>query len=246
MRKTLTALGALALAGAASWPLPAAAQQDGAFAYVYSGWFVEYRAGDGQTNDVTVTQGTEAFTYVVDDVVPIEVGEGCTHPDETDLTHVACTLTDPQNTVVNARLGDGDDRGEARGEHLIGIHGQAGDDVLTGEADDEIFGGTGRDTLSGTDSQFGGPGSDTHIGTAGNDFFDPGKGDDTILGQGGDDTVEGTEGADDIHGDAGNDTLHGGADDDIVHGGDGADTLYGGPGDDVLDGGPGDDEEHQD
>jgi Ca2+-binding RTX toxin-like protein len=250
----------------ALWAAPAAAQT-GATAYLdEAGSTVHYLAGDGESNDVTISQGASVIEFVIDDVVTIEPGAGCAHPDEGDTTRVACTLSNPDilYNAVDAVLGDLDDRVEATAEDEVLVDGGAGDDVMTGGRTHRLRGGDGHDTLSGAFLQHGDGGRDVLTGTDGVDYLFGEWGPDTILGQGGNDQLGGDRGKDEIHGGAGDDDLWGDTDDDVLHGEDGddelrgfsgEDTLYGGEGDDVLyggkhtdqlDGGPGSDEENQD
>jgi hypothetical protein len=67
--------------------------------------------GDGQANDVTITDGAGPLDYVIDDVVPIEAGEGCAHPGGGDLTLVVCSLApeDEGQGWFDISLGDMND-----------------------------------------------------------------------------------------------------------------------------------------
>lgn len=272
-RNAVTTLGVVSLAGAGAglWAAPtAAAQEAGATVAVYYGETAFYEAADGVVNDLTVTDGANDLSYVIDDVVPIETGEGCTHPDEADLTRVICTLThvddDPSDgpPTVDVELRDGDDSFDGQGFGLLLVDGEAGNDTLTGGADDALDGGLGNDTLTGASSLSGGGGADLLTGSEGRDFIFDGWGPDTVYGNGGDDYLGGDRGNDEIHGGTGNDDIAGGTADDVLYGDagndvlrgyTGQDELYGGEGDDVLyggrhtdhlDGGPGNDELHQD
>jgi Ca2+-binding RTX toxin-like protein len=248
------------------WPAPAAAQT-GATAYVdESGITIHYLAGSGESNDVVISQGTSAHEYVIDDVVPIEAGLGCVHPDEADLTRVACTRTNPDihYSALRAQLGDLADQVEVTAASGVHVDGQAGDDVMTASREHSLWGGNGHDTISGAYTMRGNGGRDVITGTDATEWIFGDWGSDTILGQGGDDYLGGNRGKDEIHGGDGRDHLWGDTDDDVLYGeaGDdelrgfsGEDTLYGGDGDDALyggkhtdqlDGGPGNDEEHQD
>jgi serralysin len=269
-RKSLSTLGVVVLAGAgaavALWPVPAVAQT-GATAYLDEvGITIYYLAGAGESNDVVISQGASAHEYIIDDVVPIEAGVGCAHPDEADLTRVACTRTNPDihYNALRAQLGDLADQVEVTTGDQVHVDGQAGDDVMTASGGYGLWGGNGHDTISGAYSMRGGGGRDVLIGTDAAEWIFGGWGPDTILGQGGDDHMGGDRGKDEIHGGDGKDHLWGNTDDDVLYGEDGddqlkgysgEDTLYGGEGDDVLyggkhtdqlDGGPGNDEEHQD
>jgi serralysin len=275
LRKNLAALGVATLAGAsiALWPPPASAQQ-GARAYVEEGSLdtalsdVVYVAGSGEKNEVTATAGANASVFVIDDVVPIEAGQNCTHPDEADLTRVTCTVETTDQKIMNLDvvLGDMDDTLDARAPGKPHGEGGPGDDVLyaksttTGESSG-LLGGPVDDTLSGATNLYGDGGADTITGTEGYDTILGGPGPDLIKSSGGFDVIYGDDstfsggGADEIHAQGGDDLVYGEGGDDRIHGDDGEDTLFGddgddalhgGPGDDQIDGGPGDDDENQD
>ncbi|MGP3971170.1 calcium-binding protein [Streptomyces sp. 6N223] len=260
----------MALAGAGAgmvlWPAPAAAQT-GATAHVDEVLTtIHYLAGAGESNDVVISQGASAHEYLIDDVVPIDVGVGCVHPDEADPTRVACTRTNPDihYSALRAQLGDLADQVEVTAGGQVHVDGQAGDDVMTASGDHGLWGGNGHDTISGAYSMRGDGGRDVLIGTDATEWIFGGWGPDTILGQGGDDHLGGNRGKDEIHGgdgrdnlwgdndddvlygEAGDDELRGFSGEDILYGGDGNDALYGGKHTDQLDGGPGNDEEYQD
>ncbi|WP_327352310.1 calcium-binding protein [Streptomyces sp. NBC_01304] len=232
---------------------------------------VLYTAAAGQTNKVTVTEtkssGLTHLTYVIDDVVPIDAGTGCTHPDGADLTVVSCTVPtldtqDPYSTLTMA-LADGDDSATVNNTtgqayYSNAIHLGAGKDRLTntGTVDGStVWGDAGDDTLTVGPASFvfAGDGNDT-VHTTG----------DIVEGGLGNDVVQGSDGTQILRGDDGNDTLYGGRGDDLLYGGAGHDSLwgnsgfdqlwgnsgndklYGGPDRDTLSGGPGTDVERQD
>jgi serralysin len=177
MRKALGTLGvvSLASAGLGLWPKQAVAQQ-GATAYLNSETTIHYEASD-QSDDVTIAQGANDAEYLIDDVVPIEAGEGCTHPDEGDLTLVACTLADPDHdhVAVSAQLADGNDLARVRDSAgLIVVHGQPGDDELTGGPQAMLWGGLGDDILRGAVDMWGGSGRDRLSGAETEDFLSGG------------------------------------------------------------------------
>ncbi|MGP3970703.1 calcium-binding protein [Streptomyces sp. 6N223] len=260
----------------ALWPPPASAQQ-GARAHVEEGAEgsqnpvlsdVIYEAGSGEKNDVTIAAGANDTELVIDDVVPIEAGQNCVHPDEADLTRVICTVetTDPKLVHLDVTLGDLNDTLESRAPGKPHVEGGPGDDVLDAASTTKgetagILGGPGNDTLSGANNLYGGEGDDTITGTIGYDTILGGPGSDTIQSSGGFDVIYGEDatfrgsGDDEIHagggddlvyGEGGADTIHGDDGVDWLYGDDGDDELHGGPGEDLIDGGPGDDDESQD
>jgi Ca2+-binding RTX toxin-like protein len=217
----------------------------GARAYIGEGGWVRYTAGTGEANEVTITNGANATVIVVDDVVPIEAGEGCTHPDEADPTRVTCAHSGSGSGQLIAELGDMNDAIDVRTESYSFVLAGPGDDVLTG-TDGSFRGEEGNDTLSGSTYQWGGDGHDTLTGTEGDDTLYGDWGRDTIRGHGGDDLVYGHGSDDEIRAGAGNDSVYGGNGADTIYGGSGDDTLDGGRLTDTIVGGPGNDEIHQD
>jgi Ca2+-binding RTX toxin-like protein len=198
-RKSIIALGVIAVAGAGVVPLASpAAAQEGARASSSAG-VVKYSASDGQANDVRTTggapDGESEAEIVIDDVVPITAGEGCFHPDEADLTRVTCTIPDTSFRAagpyryVRLNLGDMDDTAVVSATERHFVYGEAGNDVLieSNPNGNELWGGYGDDTLTGSDD------SDW--------MLNGGWGNDTISGGGGPDHIEGQVGNDEIHGD---------------------------------------------
>lgn len=267
MRRSTTALGILALAGAGLSAGPATAA-DGSQATAYTddgSHAVYYTAGADELNDVTITAGSasDSTDFIINDQVPITAGEGCVHPDDSDPTYVVCTLTESGDywTNVIVDLGDKTDRLTNRAGDENSIDGGPGDDALDGTGRDRLLGGEGNDTLVGAGTAHGGPGHDTisafHFSAYGDDGGDVivgrdrgesiygGRGDDTILGQEGNDRVYGNSGEDTVYGGPGGDDIYGGPDDDVLYGNSGGDLLDGGPGTDRLSGGPGTDEIRQ-
>jgi serralysin len=261
MRKSLSLASLAALevavltgAGITLWATsPASAQQAAAIAEAPYGIQVTYTAGQGEANDVTITNGAMDDEYVIDDIVPIQAGEGCTHPDESDATRVTCTLTtqpDDPDRAVEVFLGDMDDALDAGATEYQLVYGGPGDDVLIDAGApliyNDFFGEDGDDTISGAKRQIGGGGNDTLTGTGHGDWLNGQWGHDTILGEGGDDDIRGAAGDDELHGGDGNDLVHGDAGVDTIYGDAGDDVLYGGQETDQIDGGPGNNEIHQD
>ncbi|MFE0254308.1 calcium-binding protein [Streptomyces sp. NPDC059010] len=244
----LTATIALpAVAGAA---VPAARVTDGE-----GGRSVVYTAAPGQTNKATVTitssnDGLPYLTYVIDDVVPIDIAqmkEDCKYPDSADRTRVSCMekgldSQDPYSTLF-MNLGDGND--------TLALNNVS--DQTYYHASIDLGAGKDMSTqVSGADGNFvaGGPGDDTirlgkagvAFGQDGNDtlYTDEGaiatgqKGADTIYANGDEADADGGTGNDKLYGGAGRQRLNGGDGNDSVRGGTGDDFLYGGPGADVL------------
>ncbi|MGP3969473.1 calcium-binding protein [Streptomyces sp. 6N223] len=267
MRKTATAvgLGVLALAGTGLAASPAAADSS-ATAYTDDGGHAVYYTAGDTSSDVRITQGDDYTQFVIDDIVPIDVGDGCVHPDASDATYVVCTLTEFGDfwTHVVADLGAGSDALWLRAGDENSVHGGPGHDNLNVNVNAVVFGEDGDDWMVGGFLKYGGPGDDGMSGF-GNDFaaygedgddyiyastgseaLYGGRGHDTIEARGGHDLVYGNSGEDTLIGGKGGDDLYGGPDADAIYGNSGNDLLRGGGGSDQLSGGPGTDDVSQD
>ncbi|MBT0767956.1 hypothetical protein KIH74_03415 [Kineosporia sp. J2-2] len=206
------------------------------------------------------------FTYTIDDVVDIEIGDFCVYPDSADHTRVACELenlfgddrvaNDPNG---NLYLGDGDDSLTFTNRTTFDITGIGlgdGDNTYaTGDPaapDAYVYAEGGKDTFTIGTGGFvsAGLGDDvinlvggaaTAYGSFGNDEINGGSGDDQLYGDEGDDVIYGNDGDDYIAGGKGNDQLFGGRHNDTIYGNSGDDVIYGNSGDDYISGGPGTD-----
>ncbi|MGW7071052.1 calcium-binding protein [Streptomyces sp. NPDC054855] len=244
-----------------------AAAPEATAAFSASDHAIVYTAATGQTNKVTVTasmsEGSEEITYVIDDAVAINAGEGCSYPDSADRTHVSCTVAtletqDPYATF-KLGLGDGDDtftydNSTDQTYYFASADLGAGKDVAThtGSVDgNSVIGGAGDDDLSVGEAGvvLGGDGNDT-LHAAGGSIAQGGNDNDTIFSEGDEAAVDGGAGNDVIQGGAqrqnlsggdGNDTVRAGSGDDFVYGGKGNDILYGNSGNDTMYGNSGDD-----
>jgi hypothetical protein len=215
---------------------------------------LQFTAGAGDVNNVTVTQAGSQFTISDAGAVMTTAQAGCTG---SGTNTVSCT--DAAITQIGASLGDGSDRianDTAVGSDFAG--GDGGDTLIgSSAADFTIDGGPGNDTVDGRDGNdgrifglLGGLGTDRVVGGSGNDALrggdlidTPGDGGDELDAGDGTDSLMGGEGADTLLGGAGVDTLDGGADPDDVFGGPGDDRLQelADGAADHLDGGSGDD-----
>ncbi len=262
VRRPLVVLGAIALTGAGLTAGSAAADTTSTAYTDDGGHAVYYTSGDVHSY-VTISEGSTAGTeFVIDDVVPIAVGDGCVHPDEADSTRVVCTLTEFGDfwTHVIVDLGGGHDSLVLTAGDENFVHGGSGNDNLRGDGGTFIFGEEGDDWLTGG-MQYGGPGDDglnsasVAYGDDGDDnlwgsnrssSLYGGRGNDQIDGNGGADIIYGNSGEDLIRGGEGKDSLFGGPDADIIYGNSGDDLLHGGPAADQLSGGPGADDVNED
>ncbi|GII55397.1 hypothetical protein Pth03_37860 [Planotetraspora thailandica] len=218
-----------------------------------------YTAALGQTNKVTVTESfTSGYTdivYVIDDVVPISAGSGCTYPDSADHTKVSCTVAtvDSQDpySIMKMDVRDGNDivavnnkTGQVYYSNMIYLG--TGKDRLTdtGRVDGNyVWGQAGNDTITVGEAAtvFAGDDNDAVYASGNYTLVEGGKGNDVIRGGAGNQILSGTDGNDSIYGGTGNDLLYGGKGNDIVYGNSGNDQLYGNSGNDKLYGGPGKD-----
>ena len=220
---TAVALAALGAGLASTCPLPAAAAGTATATSSSSG--VLFTGTDAVNKlNITLVRPPDGPFYVLDDVVPIAAGPGCT-PTPGDSTKVRCiaSLT-PQvpnpNTFNLRRLtvrvaGGSDVVNNATAIQGIGVgmtaFGGPGDDLLTGVVNgtgsDQLFGEAGRDHLRG------GLGADVLDGGSTNeaDLLDGGDGTDALVGGPGNDALLGGNGVnDDLHPGPGTDTIDGG------------------------------------
>jgi len=143
-------------------------------------------AGGSEANTISIWVSPDGRSYVIDSVVPLEVGGNvCAHPDGKE-TELICGASSIGGFEVNA--GGGDDSVAVAREIPIPVtlRGGPGQDRLVGgSGGDKFVGGTGDDTLvgrGGADSLFGGLGNDRMFGGSGNDLLNGDGGDDMALG----------------------------------------------------------------
>ncbi len=203
------------------------------YEFVYDGGH-----GIGSQLDVTLSQTSGEFVFTLHDVVPITAGTGCAHPDEGDLTTIACTVPKDAPSpsvatppVANLYLANASDHvtytNQTRVQNFLTIDlGDGNDTYVSGrpEAPEAVVQGSGAN-------------DDIRLGTGG--VARGGDGDDTITAIGGAATVYGGNHNDVINGGAGDDVLHGEAGDDTIFGNSGDDYISGGPGTDTISGGAG-------
>jgi hypothetical protein len=240
LNKLTLAAGLVALASAPGAWASTAEMQDS---------YLVYRAGDGETNVVTVVHRDDGLITVTDTGAIIQATNGCVSKD----VHVAeCgqpslpEFGDLHHHVV--ALGDLNDSAEVFGleQNLLtdySISGDVGDDILSGGNErDFLDGGDGTDRLDG------GGGDDTLIGGTGRDLTRGGFGIDTtsyldrtapLRVEIGDGPGDGEPGEGD---DVQTENVAGGAGDDVLIGNLVGNKLEGAAGQDVLVGGKGADE----
>lgn len=144
-------------------------------------------AGGDEGNMIRIWLSPDGRQYVIDSVVPLEVGGSvCSNP-EGQTNELVCEASQIASFEVNS--GGGDDEVSVARQISIPV---------------TMRGGPGNDTLSG------GSGSDKLIGGGGEDTLNGGNGDDVLYGGPGDDRLSGGPGADMLRGGPGEDTLAGG------------------------------------
>src|SRR5262245_13802317 len=142
--------------------------------------FTVLLAGGSASNGIHIWLTPDGHSYVIDSVVPLEVGgEVCTHP-EGMPNELVCAAPPIAGFEVNADGGD-DRVTVSRGVTVpITVRGGTGRDMLIGgTGDDKLIGGPGADRLiggPGDDLLMGGPDSDVLIGGPGNDTLLTGSG----------------------------------------------------------------------
>jgi Ca2+-binding RTX toxin-like protein len=197
MRTWVTALASVSLLAAA----PAFGATAGTVVDDERRWVV-YDAGPGEVNRLVIeTSIGGSAVRLTDSGAAISVGEGCELDDQ---GRAVCRIR-PRVRLVQADLGDGDDRANANGATVrapqVNIVGGEGDDFLRGTGPIRFnFGGR--------------EGEDTLIGSNGPDVFRGGPGHDRMSSRGGDDLLIGDSGRDVLRAGLGIDRLFGGADGD--------------------------------
>lgn len=145
-------------------------------------------AGGPDANMIHIWLSQDGRNYVIDSVVPLEVGGSvCAHPPGNPNTLV-CPAPPIAGFEVNADGGDDKVSVARRIKVPVTMRGGAGDDVLIGgSGNDKLIGGAGNDRLvgrGGEDLLAGGPGDDVHIGGPGRDVILTGSGRDVVRGGG--------------------------------------------------------------
>jgi len=149
-------------------------------------------AGGDEANMIRIWLSPDGRQYVIDSVVPLEVGGTiCANPPG-NPNELICNAVSIGGFEVNA--GGGDDRvAVAKSVSIpVTMRGGTGNDVLIGGAGpDKLQGGSGNDRLvgwRGADALYGGPGRDVLIGGPGGDLLRGGPGEDRLrAGSGRDD-----------------------------------------------------------
>lgn len=143
-------------------------------------------AGGPEPNMIRIWLTPDGRHYVIDSIVPLEVGGSvCSNP-EGKPNELVCEAPMIASFEVNAD--GGDDRVEVAPPIALPVtmRGGAGRDALIGgEGPDVLIGGAGGDRLigrSGGDVLYGGAGRDVLIGGPGSDVLRGGLGKDVLAG----------------------------------------------------------------
>jgi Ca2+-binding RTX toxin-like protein len=183
-KKTLTLIAVLAASAA---PIAHAEPPEESTTYTV------VLAGGSAQNMIHIWLTPDGTEYVIDSVVPLEVGGDVCHNASGSQNELLCQAPLVAGFVVVA--GPGDDRVSVAGTVQVPttLNGGPGNDVLRGGGgDDRIVGGPGNDVLSGgaaNDAIFGGPGNDVLNGGPGNDVLNGGPGNDVLRGGPGRDVI---------------------------------------------------------
>jgi Ca2+-binding RTX toxin-like protein len=150
-------------------------------------------AGGDEANTIRIWLTADGRDYVIDSVVPLEVGgEVCANPPG-NQNELVCDAPSIAGFEVNAGAGS-DSVTVAKAIAIpVTMRGGAGDDTLIGGSGaDRLLGGNGDDRLvggRGADILYGGPGRDVLIGGPGNDVLRGGPGKDVLRGGRGEDDL---------------------------------------------------------
>jgi RTX calcium-binding nonapeptide repeat (4 copies) len=150
-------------------------------------------AGGAEENRISIGLSPDGRSYVIDSIVPLEVGgEVCWHP-EGQETELMCEAARIGGFEVNVGAGDDFVLIDPKLRIPVTLRGGPGNDRLSGGGgNDKLVGGSGNDILS---------------GRGGEDALFGGSGDDLLLGGSGDDQLVGGLGVDRLHGQAGDNEL---------------------------------------
>jgi len=138
-------------------------------------------AGGAAQNSIHIWLTPDGRSYVIDSVVPLEVGGSVCENTPGVSTELVCKAPLVAGFEVNA--GEGDDTVSISGAIKVPatMRGGPGNDVLVGGGGpDKLIGGEGNDKLvgrGGDDLIFGGPGNDILLGGPGNDVLRGGSSD---------------------------------------------------------------------
>jgi Ca2+-binding RTX toxin-like protein len=148
--------------------------------------FTVLLAGGSASNTIYVWLTPDGRTYVVDSIVPLEVGGDVCVNAEGNPNELLCAAPRIAGFEVNADGGDDKVTVSKQVKIPVTVRGGSGRDTLTGgSGDDKLLGGPGPDRLiggRGDDMLAGGPGLDVHMGGPGADTILTGPGFDVARG----------------------------------------------------------------
>lgn len=150
-------------------------------------------AGGSGSNVINIWLTPDGRTYVIDSIVPLEVGGTICANAPGNQNELLCQA--PLIAAFEMNADAGDDRVSVAKEVTIPItiRGGPGRDVLTGgSGNDKLIGGTGNDRIlggRGDDLLAGGPGRDSLFGGRGDDILLSGPGEGPRRGGGGNDKM---------------------------------------------------------
>jgi hypothetical protein len=143
-------------------------------------------AGGSESNSIRFWITPDGQSYVIDSIVPLEVGAGLCRNPEGNPNELICEAPLIAGFEINADGGD-DKIIVSPGISIpVTMRGGSGNDYLRGGGgDDKLVGGTGRDRLigwRGDDALYGGVGRDVLVGGPGDDLLHGGPGEDVVKG----------------------------------------------------------------
>jgi Ca2+-binding RTX toxin-like protein len=169
------------------------AVQPGAVARAETTSYTVVLAGGAAQNMIHIWLTPDGYSYVIDSVVPLEVGGTICENASGNPNELICKAPLVAGFEVNAGPGDDTVAVSHAVEIPVTMRGGPGrDTLLGGGGPDKLIGGDGNDQLSGRagdDLIFGGPGNDTILGGSGNDVLRGGPGNDTFGGGSGENSI---------------------------------------------------------
>lgn len=179
MKKAILIMSAFALSLVPAWAVAAPAEEP---AQTYT----VVLAGGPEANEIHIWLTPDGRTYVIDSIVPLEVGGTVCENPPAVKTELFCQAVQVGDFLVNAEAGNDQIRVSPSVSIPVTLRGGAGEDILVGgSGPDSLSGGAGRDKLvghSGNDALFGGPGEDRLYGGPGDDILRGGPGTDHLAG----------------------------------------------------------------
>lgn len=160
-------------------------------------------AGGDEANVIRIWLSPDGREYVIDSVVPLEVGGSvCVNPPE-NLNELVCRAAVIDAFQVNSGPGDDEVRVARKVTAPVTMFGGIGNDLLVAGSGDDYCPKTAT-TKCGL---FGGPGDDLIVARKGDDYLYGGEGRDRLFGGPGDDLLLGGPGRDVLRGGPGKDRV---------------------------------------